>query len=215
MVMLLTCTGIRAQLSAFNSNLPDSTGFTSPIFYTCGGDSVINRIVRQEADYLSATFMISPNLYFYKTYGEDLTLAAFKTTPNLQDYNIFLDMDTACGPQTIADTRADIIIRLAQQFAATLVKKYKLGLTPAQESQFAAYITGYYLVKRCHILNDTSLAQAFQQLFNTNTILVLNTLPGTTWLRQGYDDGKNAMQKHITITVRDIINHGLYLVAEP
>jgi hypothetical protein len=211
--MFITAIKSYAQPSYLPINFTSGDEEKTPAFYTTSGDSTLDDLVRRELNYLSATLLVSPNLYFYKSCGEDPSLDAFKITPKAEDHNIFFDIETPCDLEPASNFKANVIIRLSKQFAMTLISKYKLDITQKQEERFTDYITGYYLVKRCDFINDVNNKDVYKALFNTSEILK-STSCYTPSLKQGYTDGKRAIQRHTKITVRDLINQSMLLLAD-
>jgi hypothetical protein len=200
-----------SQSSQFKNYFIENSLLNRPTFYTSSGDTLTDKTADKELEYLSATFLLSPSLYFYKAGGVDSLLNAYKANPKTQGYNVFLDITSPC--QLV--TKEDIIIALTCQVGLILTKKYKLGLSTEQALQLANYVTGYYLSKRSNFSKDINIKPGWPSRLNINTLTTpdnLNSKIDLLCLNQGYMDGQIATQKRLNTTLRDLLNQAVYYV---
>ena len=187
----------------------------SSFYYTSSGSINIDKMVEEELESLSATFLVKPHIYFYKT-DKDSLLMEYQVNPQLHDYNVFVDLNIFSAPPS--EMKNHLIVSLTNQFAKIIAKKYKLGLAPEQESLFSYYILGYFLNKNNGDgARDTSTDEVLKLMLastdNITTDNPVNESDRNSCIKQGYDDSIFASKKRIYVTLKQVINRGLDFVS--
>jgi len=183
-----------------------------PLYYSSSGNINIDKIVAEELENLSASFLVKPHIYFYTT-GKDSLLKAYKINPQAEDYNVFVDLNMISYPLS-AEMKSRLKISLTNQFAAMISKKYKLGLDAERECLFSYYILGYFLNKNdgnadLDNLNDETFKLILASADNVAADSLVNRDDRSSCLKQGYDDSIFASKKRIYVTLKQVINRGL------
>lgn len=189
--------------------------------YTTYGDAGIDRVITQELDFLSISFLVHPTFRFY---DDSDGMNAFSTSQELEQKSIDGTGTICFGKKLHAQQMnlsiggTNIPIILAHEFAHTVARKFKLNLPTKQNELFADYLAGCYMYYRNRNFKKTDINAAFKTFYNLGDNDFSNPNHHGTpesrekCIRKGFSDCENGNQFGKVFSLQEAVEMGKIFV---